>query len=297
MESGGQIMSEEKKPADDTKKQSGGGLDDYLNSPRKKRKNYVCMAYSRFFSQEMASSIQNFMKAKHPSFALAYPRSPEELVRNFGKQIKLLIFDDEFCDINEGLDIVKLLKEKKKKNSVPILFVTARPKELIEKYNEILSAYHEGDEYIDYTRSSTAQVLNKIQAGLINQNRRRTRRYVVDIPVTYYSLTHNKEMKGRLVDFSLHGALLKTTDGEHLFGDLEQLKINLPIGGLNRSEYGDYLKVSAKVRRVKIAGDLAGVSFEYVSDKQLMVLTYFLTNMVNSQVEHQARLNRTRQKR
>lgn len=288
-------MSDDQSGGADKKKQ-GAGLDDYLNSPRKKRKNYICLAYSRFFNQEMAASIQNYLKAKHPSFVLAYPRSPEELVRNFGKQIKLLVYDDEFAEIEDGFNIVKMLKARNR-GAIPILFLTARPDDLIKKYNEILSAFHEGDDYVDYSRSSTQQVLSKVRSGLVNQNRRKTRRYKVDIPITYFSLTHNKEMTGRLVDFSLHGALLKTADEEHIFAELEQIKINLPIDGLNRAEFGDFLKISAKVRRVKIAGDLAGVSFEYVSDKQLMVLTHFLTKMVNKQVEQQAKTVRSRQRR
>ena len=78
------------------------GIDDYLQSPRKKRKNYVVMAYSRFLTPELASSIQSYLKTTFPNLTLAYPRSEQELVRNFTKQIKLLIFIHPFFKVGRN---------------------------------------------------------------------------------------------------------------------------------------------------------------------------------------------------
>jgi hypothetical protein len=286
---------EEKKEAESGEKEKKKqGIDDYLQSPRKKRKNYVVLAYSRFLSPELASSIQSFLKTTFPNLTLAYPRTEQELVRNFTKQIKLLIIDDEFCSLEEGMNVIKLMKVKKYKNQIPVLFLTARPGELIKHYNETLLPFHELDEYIDYTRVSSTQVLSKIRNGLVSQNRRRSRRYQVDIPLKYSSLSHNKEMEGRLVDLSLHGAMLKSEGAKTVFNDQEQIKIRLPLGKLNPAQFGDFLHLSAKVRRVQISGEMAGISFEYMSEKQLMILTYYLTNMVNTQVAHQARVSRAK---
>jgi len=276
-------MAEPTKGTDEKNKPAG--LDDYLNSPRKKQKNYICMAYSRSFNPETASKIQSFLKSKYESHMLAYPRTIEDLTKQFSKKIKLLIIDDEFCELSDAMQIVKMLKMKDRKANVPVLFLTARPEVLVEKYNQFLSVFHEGDDYVDYTRGSIPQILSKVNSGLSKQNRRKSRRYKVDLPISYFSLTQNKDMKGRLIDFSLHGAVLKTAEKDHIFRDLEQIKLHLPLGAADRAEYGDFLKISAKVRRVEIAGDLAAVSFEYISEKQLAVLTSLLMSLVNTQVE------------
>src|SRR5690606_37548229 len=130
---------------------------------------------------------------------------------------------------------------------------------------EILLPFHESDDYIDYTRVTATQVLSKISNGLVNNNRRRSRRYQVDIPLKYFSLNHSNEMEGRLVDLSLHGAMLKSEEAKTIFKDLEQIKISLPLGKLDPAQFGDFLRLSAKVRRVRISGDMAGISFEYMS--------------------------------
>jgi hypothetical protein len=63
------------------------------------------------------------------------------------------------------------------------------------------------------------------------------------------------------------------------------------------SSKGDFLKLSAKVRRVFIGGTQAGISFEHLSEQQILQLTQFLTDMVNDQMARKAAATKSRSPR
>jgi len=56
--------------------------------------------------------------------------------------------------------------------------------------------------------------------------------------------------------------------------------------------HGDYLKLTAKVRRVFIIGDLAGISFEHLSEAKILALTEYLISMVAGQAAQRAMAKR-----
>jgi len=153
----------------------------------------------------------------------------------------------------------------------------------VSLYNKILLPYHEVDEYVAYVGATQGQVFARIKAGVENNNRRKSRRYRVDIPVVYQVLGEEKPLSGRLLDISVHGALLRSDEGR-VFKMRDQLKIHLPVSDLLPPTYGEFLRLSARVRRLLISGERVGASFEFMSENQLTVLTKFVTELVQLQL-------------
>lgn len=278
---------------DDRPKEKSGNVADYLAAPRKKRKSYVLMALAKGTSQDLSGGIEHYLRTNFKGVAISAPKTPDELFKNFARQIVLLIFDDEFMDLQEGLNMISEMKRKKSTSQVPVLFLTRQPDRLIEAYNKTLSPFQEADDYINHGRSEMNHILTKIRLGLTTNNRRRSRRYKIDMSLNYYLLTDDKMHSARLVDLSVHGGLIKTDDGK-IFRLGDQLKLNIPVTEVLPTHTGDYLKISAKVQRVFIDGTQAGVSFEHVSEKQLFTLTKFLTEYVNEQSARRALAQKAR---
>lgn len=264
---------------DDRPKEKGGKVADYLAAPRKKRKSYVLLALGKSTNMELSAGIEHYLRTNFKGVALSAPKSPEELFKNFSRQIVLLIFDDEFMDLNQGLEMIAELKRRKNSAQVPVLFLTRQHDKLVEAYNKILAPFHESDDYINHSRAEPNLVYSKIRFGLLNNNRRKSRRYKIDLELKYFLLTDDQLHQARLVDLSVHGGLLKSDGRIFKLGD--QLKLHIPISDVLPISEGDYLKISAKVQRVFIDGTQAGISFEHVSEKQLLTLTRYLTEYVN----------------
>jgi hypothetical protein len=110
----------------------------------------------------------------------------------------------------------------------------------------------------------------------------------VSLDLKYYLLTDDQIHAARLIDLSVHGGLLEASDG-HVFRPGEQLKLHLPIGAtVSGSERGEFLHVSARVRRVVISGIQAGISFEYLTDQQSLAITELVTDLARKQLMKKA---------
>ena len=268
-------------------------IEDFLEAPKRKKKTFIVLAFSKMFNPDIAANIQSFFKTNYKKLALTQPKMPQDFNRLVNRQIQLVIYDDEFAPLEEGLRALHDLKTRKRDGPVPVLFLTRNKDELIKAYNKILLPFHETDEYLYYPRAPINQIYNRIKAGLEAFNRRSSRRYVVDAPITYYLLSQDKTFKGTLLDLSMHGALLQSEDNQ-IFRTAEQLKLNIPVSRFINPLEGEFLKLSCRVRRVLISGNKVGVSFEYVTEKQQLMLVQFLTEMVNSQMarQSQAMLNK-----
>lgn len=278
---------------DDRPKEKGGKVADYLAAPRKKRKSYVLMALGRATSQDLSGGIEHFLRTNFKGVAISSPKTPEELFKNFARQIVLLIFDDEFMNLDEALTMISELKRRKNAAQIPVLFLTRQPDKLIECYNKTLAPFQEADDYVNHSRAEMSHILAKVRLGLTTNNRRRSRRYKIDMPLNYYLLTDDQMHTARLVDLSVHGGLLKADDGR-IFRQGDQLKLNIPVADVLPTHPGDFLKISAKVQRVFIDGTQAGISFEHVSETQLFTLTKFLTEYVNDQGARRALAQKAR---
>jgi hypothetical protein len=185
---------------EDDKKQAGGGVVDHLQAPRKKKKDYVILAFGAQFSRDLADAIENHVKINFRGLTTIRPKNASELSKLFSRQVVLLAIDDGFAGISENVATVRVLKDKRNKVTTPVMFFTENPDDLIRAYHDKLQVYQEVDTYISYRNVSTNSILAKISKGLSEKNVRKSRRYSVDIPVTYFHLTKNKEFTGRLVD-------------------------------------------------------------------------------------------------
>ena len=286
-------------PNDKDKPESGAtegksrGVAEYLSENRKKRKSYVLLALGKSIPPDLAAGMEGFIRSQYKGMAIAQPKSPADLTKQLGRQVVLLIYDDEFTTLEDGLKLISDMKRRKGASPVPVLFLTRQPEALIESYNKLLLPFHEADEYLNLTRATPAHVYSKIKIGMVNKNRRRSRRYKIDMSIKFMSLVKDEWVNANLIDLSMHGAMLKA-DESRIFRPGEQIKIEVPIADYLPPDQGDYLKLSAKVRRVFISGNSAGLSFEHLSERQSTSLTKLLTEIVNGQQARRATLARAK---
>lgn len=263
------------------RKEGRGRVADYLQGTRKKRRSYVITALTSS-TAHLFQGIESFVKSQFKNTLVAQPQNMDELVKNFNRQVVLLILDDEFGKLEDCLRIVGELKRKKSPTVTPTLFLTRKPQLLVSEYHQMLLPFHESDDLIDWSRAEIRHIFAKIRNGLGKQFARKSRRYSVDIPVRYSVISQDTIHQGRLLDLSMHGALLRSEDGQ-IFRATEQIKIAIPTLGLIPTYHEEFLRLSCRVRRVFVAGNQVGVSFEYLSDQVGLYLFTFLTNLVLKQ--------------
>lgn len=278
--------TETKKKAETMEDKTAAKIEEYLQGPRKKRKNFVIFALGERFDKELTAAMEGYVRKSHAQLAISNPKTPDELKRQFGRNISLLVISDEFTDKTLLLSLIKSLKEKRRNELIPVLFLTREAEELVSLYHKELLLYHEADEYIVYPGAQRQQIMSRIKSGIETQNRRRSRRYSVNIPIGFYHLTLNDSVEGHLIDVSMHGAVL-TADSEVIFRLGDQMKLNIPIASYIQYPQGDFIKISARVRRVFISGNKAAISFEHVTDKQAHLIGQLLLAVVGKQFARQ----------
>jgi hypothetical protein len=267
---------------------------DYLQAPRKKRKSYVVLAAGPSVDQDTVQAIQRFMRTHYQKLSFIVLKSLEDLVKYSTRNIVLAIVDDRLSNRSDTLNTIRKLKEQKTDGPMPTLFLTRESQELINEYQKTLKAWHEVDEYIVLTEAARHTIFTKIKSGLESRSHRRGRRYKVSIPVHFKLLdAGEKVFKGTILDFSIHGALLSVEGGEHHFALKDQILCHIPISQFIKGST-DVFRVSAKVRRVLISGDKAGISWEYISEAKIATMTSLLTSIVDSSLAKSAASTRAR---
>lgn len=231
--------------------------------------------------------FENFIKKSYPHLATSKPANGHELSRQFGRNISLLLISDEFEGIEEVMALVQALKERRKNEVIPVLFLTRNHEKLVYSYNKNLAVYHETDNYIQYSGKNPRVLYAQIKNCIENKNPRRSRRYKINIPGYIFHLTSGKKLPITIVDLSVHGGMI-AADTSQLFRENEQLLLIIPTTNHLSLTSGEFLKLSAKVRRVYISGSTVGISFEHVSEGQYYNLTTFLTNVVTNQLERKS---------
>jgi len=267
---------DEIKPNADSQKRDGPAITDYLVSPKKKRRQYVVLLLSERFNLDLKRAIIRFIKETYPGLSVAEPKSLLDFRRQFIRKIHIVIVDDEFDDIDKTMLLIDDLKVRKKNEAVPCLFLTRQPDNLLKSYHQHLAAYHEVDEFCHYLKVKPHQLLSRIKVGIEQNNRRRSRRYNVFIPIYFYHLSNNNQQPAAITDLSAHGAKIEADDEDFQFRQGDQLKLSIPVSEFFPPKDGDFLRLSAKVRRVFMAGNSAGISFEHVSDPQFLGLARIL---------------------
>ena len=270
------------------------GVVDYLQAPRKKRKNFIVVATGPSGDNETTQAIVRFVKQAYPKYAVATPQTPEDFLRQFSRNIVLAIISDEFVDLDGTLNLVKLMKEQKNESAIPVLFLTKNPVELIKAYSQKLAAWHEVDEYIVPSLAPRQYLFAKIKSGVEDRYRRKSRRFKIDFPVVFSVLNQGeRKLKGTIVDMSVHGAQLKVGD-DYIFNPHDQLLLHMPYGKYIRDSGTDVIRVAAKVKRIFISGDRAGLAWEYLTELKLVNLSRMLLAIVDTSLGRQANAARAR---
>lgn len=271
------------KTAPSVENKTVAAVSEFLQAPRRKRKNYVIMALGPNFNQGASSSIERFVKSNYKNLGISRPRNLDELRRQFGRNISLLVIDDKFANLSTMCQLLKALKMKRRNETIPVLFMTKSSEKLIDEYRKHLLAFQEVDDFCAYQGLDEKQILGRIKTGIDNKNRRKVRRYNTSLEVSFYHLSLDKTLKGTITDISVHGASLKSNEIEK-FSVGDQLKVSIPIANYLSFENGEYLRVSAKVRRVLIAGSSAAISFEYLTTTTHYRLVDFVTSMLKTKL-------------
>ena len=282
--------------ADETKGKgkSNQALADYLQAPRKKRKNYVLLAAGQNMDGDMVAAIQKFMKAAFAKYTFVVARSPDEFSKYTVRNIVLAIVDDEFTSREETLRLVRKAKEQKTDGPMPTLFLTKDPNTLLKGYQKELQLYHEVDEYLNISDVPRHAIFTKIKAGIESKYQRRGRRYKISMPISFQVLdSGERRFSGTILDFSIYGALLEVDGNSHHFSGKDQLLIHIPVSQYAKGN-ADIFRISARVRRVLISGSQAGISWEYLSDEKMAMMTRILTTIVDATLGKSAAVTRAK---
>jgi PilZ domain len=269
------VVKTEESPSADAQESQEGGLADYLRAPQRKKRNYIAAAFSEAFDPQLRAAIQDFCVKNFPKLTYHELRNAKDVRKFGGRDVTLLIMDDEFLPLDDGLSLIAEVKRKKGQVALPTIFLTRRESDLIRAYHQILSPYQEVDDYINYRKAPPHWVLNKVQKGVSVQNRRRSRRYQVDVKSDIFLLRENRSIGGKIIDISLHGAVI-TSDEQLLFRDRDQIRLRFPLFPLAIAEEGDYLRISGRIHRVHISGSRAAIRFEHMTERQHLLIAKFV---------------------
>ena len=274
-----EVQTEELESKKDGKSHS---VADYLQAPRRKRRSYIVTALGAKTS-EYQGSIESYIRGQFQNASVMHLKTVEDLLRAFKRQLLLAVIDDEFADRDVLLNLIARFKTQNANQSIPFLFLTKTPDRLIEGYGRILQPFQEGDDYINYTKFGISHITSRIRAGLLTQYKRRSRRYKIDINLKYFLLADDQMHSGRIVDLSVHGGLIESRD-DHVFRMGEQLTLHLPVQSRQVGDQSEFLHIPCRVRRVLISGNVAGVSFEHLSEAQCFAITVFITELSRAQI-------------
>jgi hypothetical protein len=255
-------------------------IEAYLQGPRKKRKNYIILALGDSFDRDLSTAMESYIKKNYAQFAFSTPKTPEELSRQFGRNISLLIVNDLFTDQKNLMNLVRTLKERRRNETIPVLFLTRDGEKLVNLYHDELFLYHESDDYVAYNHVTLPSLFSRIKSGIETQNRRKSRRYPVNIEVTFYHLNKDAVLDGAIVDLSMHGAVL-SSGKDMIFRIGDQVKLNIPVTQfLDTGSTGDFIRISGRIRRVFISGNRVALSFEHVTQQQSKSIGELILSLV-----------------
>ncbi len=264
-------------------KEEKTNISEYLDTPRKRQKNFVVLAVYGCMDLDLVKYIESFVKRTYPGLALVRPKNEEELARYLTRKLSIIIIHDQFIPQERCFNLIQEVKTRRRKDVIPVLFFTENQEELIRGYRDHLSAFQEADDFCDYTALNKTQILEYIKQGIDNKNRRRSRRYKVSIASTLYSLRHDSKVNAHFIDLSIHGGLIRLNGGLDMKCD-DQIKVSLPKNPRLISQGGEFIRLSGRVRRVHIGGDVLAFSFENISEQKNTELTKYILDLIKDQV-------------
>lgn len=245
-------------------------------------KRYVLLLQrSRLISEQELRLISKAAEHALPGYTLIRLDDPTEGLKVLNvKNVEVVVIHHTLLGSDtELVDFAKELKERKK---LTVLFVTKNERELIQAYREKMSLYEELDDYVNSPPDPT-ELFKKLQkAGAVEA--RAAKRFTVDIPVKVVRVDSLEEVTAELDDLSLVGCGLTFLSDFGLRRD-EQLRIQLPLSvfGIFHPQYGDFLKLALRIRRLSIRGQSVGCSIEHLTPMQHDCLVNLLEDISRKQ--------------
>lgn len=246
----------------------------------KQKKRYVLFLYSskRANENDLRTLERGVMLALPGHTLIRLEDADEALKLIIIKNVELIVLDDSFLP-NQTL-LIDYANEAKKRKKCPLLFLTKDEQSLILNYRQKMHLYEELDDYLSVPLDAleTARRLKRIE----NMRGRAAKRFdTQNAPMRCTRLERDRVYKGHLVDLSLVGFGLAIEEDEELFRRGEQIQIHIPLTafGLFHPHYGDFLRLSGRVRRVSIDGRKVGCSIEHLTPMQQECLTTILDKL------------------
>jgi CheY-like chemotaxis protein len=245
-------------------------------------KRYVLLLQRPRLMSEMESKL--ILKAvEHglPGYSVIRLEEPHEglKVLNVKNVEVVLVHHSVFNTEAEMVDVAIKLKERKK---VTVIFVSKSEQDLIASYREKMSLYEEMDDYVSSPPDPT-ELFRKLQK-VASVEGRAAKRFNVDVGVKVTRVDSLEEYDALLDDLSLVGCGLSFKENLGFRRD-EQLRIKLPLFqfGLFHPQYGDFLKLALRVRRLSIRGQSIGCSIEHLTSMQHDCLVNLLEDIMHRQ--------------
>lgn len=245
----------------------------------KQKKRYVLFLYSSKRANENdLRTLERGVTLALPGHTLIRLEDADEALKLIIiKNVELIVLDDSFLP-NQDL-LIDYANEAKKRKKCPLLFLTKDEQSLILSYRQKMHLYEELDDYLSVPLDAleTARRLKRIE----NMRGRAAKRFdTQNAPMRCSRLERDRMYKGHLVDLSLVGFGLAIEE-EELFRRGEQIQIHIPLTafGLFHPHYGDFLRLSGRVRRVSIDGRKVGCSIEHLTVMQQECLTTILDKL------------------
>lgn len=261
-----------------------------FESTPKKKKRYILFLYTMSPEREeriniIAKAIQRTLKG----YVLVRFDDPDEgLKALIVKNVEIVIIDSSLFK-NDVISVDYAIECKKRKKC-PILFIASDPLKLIHEYREKLFIYEEFDNYFSEPLDMAEFSKKLYQLGA--SKGRVAKRFNINVPLKLFRLNNGKQYSVTLTDISLVGFGIYHAN-EDIFSQDEQVQIKIPLVPfkLFHPQYGEFLPISGRLRRVSINGDTMGFSIEHLTPLQIEALFEIL-----SVINYRTRLSRLSEK-
>ena len=245
-------------------------------------KRYILfLQRSRFVSEQEMRMMVKATEHALPSHILIRLDDPNEGLKVLNvKNVEVVVLHHSLLGSDQ--ELVAFAKQLKERKKLTVIFVTRNERELIAAYRENMALYEELDDYVNSPPDPT-EFFKKLQkAGSVEA--RAAKRFSVDIPVVVTRVDSQTEVKGELDDLSLVGCGL-TFESDFGFRRDEQLRIQIPLNsfGIFHPQYGDFLKLALRIRRLSIRGQSIGCSIQHLTSMQNDCLVHLLEDLARKQ--------------
>jgi hypothetical protein len=249
-----------------------------MSGPGRTKRYVLMLQRSSLVPEQELQLIQKASEHALPKHSVIRLEDPSEGLKVLNvKNIEVIVIHHSLLATEEQLvEYAKQLKERKK---LTVLFVTKSEQQLIKAYQEKMSLYQEMDDFV-LSPPDAADLFKKLQrSGSVEA--RAAKRFSMDVSVKIVRVDSLQTVPAILNDLSLVGCGL-SFDPATEFHRGEQLRVKIPLfeHGIFHPQYGDFLNLSLRVRRLSIRGQSIGCSIEHLTPLQHECLVSLLEVML-----------------